>query len=123
MRFTRGGARKELTPWFERHRDKNGQLSRKHGNTLIRTLRKRYGKNFALGCEDDDKFSDVPASLCATTTKKNWNGFAVKRLESEQAMPNGPSNGLRLHSTRCTLYGKPNRKGTATRLSALLVRC
>ena len=25
---------------FERHRDKNGEMSRKHGNTLIRTLRK-----------------------------------------------------------------------------------
>jgi hypothetical protein len=28
---------------FERHRDKNGEISRKHGNTLIRTLRKTYG--------------------------------------------------------------------------------
>ena len=44
---------------FERHRDKNGQLSRKHGNTLIRTLRKHYGKNFALGCDDDEKLCDV----------------------------------------------------------------
>jgi len=24
---------------LERHRDKNGEMSRKHGNTLIRTLR------------------------------------------------------------------------------------
>jgi hypothetical protein len=43
---------------FDRHRDKNGAMSRKHGNTLIRTLRKHYGRNFALGC-DDDKLSDV----------------------------------------------------------------
>jgi hypothetical protein len=28
---------------FERHRDKNGEMSRKHGNTLVRTLRKHYG--------------------------------------------------------------------------------
>jgi hypothetical protein len=31
---------------FERHRDKNGEISRKHGNTLIGTLRKHYGKDF-----------------------------------------------------------------------------
>ncbi len=42
-----------------RHRDKNGGISRKHGNTLIRTLRRTYGPNFARGCRDDDKLSDV----------------------------------------------------------------
>ena len=26
-----------------RHRDKNGEISRKHGNTLVRTLRRIYG--------------------------------------------------------------------------------
>jgi hypothetical protein len=30
-----------------RHRDKNGEISRKHGNTLIHTLRKTYGLGFA----------------------------------------------------------------------------
>ena len=44
---------------FERHRDKNGQMSRKHGNTLIGTLRKHYGRDFAYGCADSDKLSDV----------------------------------------------------------------
>jgi len=44
---------------FERHRDKNGEMSRKHGNTLIRTLRKSYGVDFAQGCADSDKLSDV----------------------------------------------------------------
>ena len=36
---------------FERYRDQNGEMSRKHGNTLIRTLRKHYGDDFAAGCE------------------------------------------------------------------------
>jgi hypothetical protein len=27
-----------------RHRDKNGVISSKHGDTLVRTLRKIYGK-------------------------------------------------------------------------------
>jgi hypothetical protein len=44
---------------FERHRDKNGAISRKHGNTLIRTLRKHYGARFANGCSDDENLSDV----------------------------------------------------------------
>jgi hypothetical protein len=32
-----------------RHRDENGEISRKHGNTLIRTLRKTYGPGFVGG--------------------------------------------------------------------------
>ena len=30
-----------------RHRNKDGEISGKHGNTLIRTLRKVYGQSFA----------------------------------------------------------------------------
>jgi hypothetical protein len=32
-----------------RHRGKTGEIRRKHGNTLIRTLRKTYGPDFAKG--------------------------------------------------------------------------
>jgi hypothetical protein len=46
-----------------RHRDKNGDVGRKHGNTLIRTLRKTYGSSFAEGCRDDEKLSDVLARV------------------------------------------------------------
>ena len=46
-----------------RHRDKSGEISRKHGNTLIRTLRQAYGVNFAKDCADDEKLSDVLAKL------------------------------------------------------------
>ncbi len=42
-----------------RHRDKSGEISRKRGNTLIRTLRKTYSPGFAEGCADDEKLSDV----------------------------------------------------------------
>ena len=42
-----------------RHRDKNGELSKKHGNALVRTLRKIYGQHFAKGCGPDEKLSDV----------------------------------------------------------------
>jgi hypothetical protein len=42
-----------------RHRDKNGEISRKHGNTLIRTLRITYGPGFAPGFTDNAKLSEV----------------------------------------------------------------
>jgi hypothetical protein len=46
-----------------RHRDKNGEISRKHGNTRILTLRNTYGRGFAAGCADDAKLSDVLSKL------------------------------------------------------------
>ena len=48
-------------PLHGRHRDKNGEISRKHGNTLVRTLRKVYGPKFARGCDDTEKLQDVLA--------------------------------------------------------------
>jgi hypothetical protein len=46
-------------PGFDnRHRDKNGEISRKHGNTLISTLRESYGSGFAAGCDGNAKLSD-----------------------------------------------------------------
>ena len=44
-----------------RHRGKTGE--REYGNTLIRTLRKTYGPDFAKGCADDEKLSDILATL------------------------------------------------------------
>jgi hypothetical protein len=46
-----------------RHRRKDGEISRKHGNTLIRTLRRVYGPGFAQGAADDDRLDDVLATL------------------------------------------------------------
>ena len=42
-----------------RHRDKNGQIARKHGNTLIATLRRTYGESFAREMPGDAKLVDV----------------------------------------------------------------
>jgi hypothetical protein len=41
-----------------RLRDKNGEISRRHGNTLIRTLRETYGQNFAPECDPNAKLDD-----------------------------------------------------------------
>jgi hypothetical protein len=46
-----------------RHRDKNGEISQKHGNTLIHTLRKTYGPGFAPGFADHAKLRDVLQKL------------------------------------------------------------
>lgn len=46
-----------------RHRDKNGEISRKHGNTLVSTLRRIYGPSFAPFAAPHDKLSDVLADL------------------------------------------------------------
>jgi hypothetical protein len=42
-----------------RHRDRNGELSKKHGNTLVRTLRKVDGEHFAAGCSPEERLSEV----------------------------------------------------------------
>ena len=42
-----------------RHRDANGQISRKHGNTRVDTLRETYGEDFAAGIRGDAKLSTV----------------------------------------------------------------
>jgi hypothetical protein len=36
-----------------RSRDKGGQIDKKHGNTLVKTLRKTYGDHFAAGHRSD----------------------------------------------------------------------
>jgi hypothetical protein len=46
-----------------RYRDKAGEIGRKHGNTLIGTLRISYGSGFAKGFANDEKLSDVLVKL------------------------------------------------------------
>jgi len=42
-----------------RHRDADGRISQKHGNTLVGTLRETYGENFAPGVRSDAKLSTI----------------------------------------------------------------
>ena len=53
-----------------RHRDQSGEISRKYGNTLIRTLRKSYGPGFARNSADGEKLSDVLPKLDKTSLFK-----------------------------------------------------
>ena len=66
---------------IHRHRDKNGELGRKHGNTLIRTLRKTYGANFALGRGDNETLSDVLHKLDEPSLSKLIHDHEHGRLE------------------------------------------
>lgn len=50
-----------------RHRNKGGEISHKHGNTLIRTLRRIYGQSFAAGYPDTEKLSEVLGQLNETS--------------------------------------------------------
>jgi hypothetical protein len=43
----------------EKHRDKEGEISRKHGNTLIDTLPSHYGPDFAAGCSESERLTDA----------------------------------------------------------------
>ena len=49
------GAQMKQPELDQRHRDKNGEISKKHGNALIGTLRKQYGAMFAKGCTDQER--------------------------------------------------------------------
>ncbi len=64
-----------------RHRDKNGQISRKHGNTLVGTLRKIYGSGFAGKFKDGDKLSDVLHKLDTASLSQLHNDHDAGHLE------------------------------------------
>ena len=46
-----------------RHRDANGEISRKHGNTLVSTLRRIYGASFAPNAQPRRKLSEVLVAM------------------------------------------------------------
>ena len=50
-----------------RHRNKDGEISSKHGNTLVRTLRKIYGQGFAAGYPETAQLSEVMLQLNETS--------------------------------------------------------
>ena len=53
-----------------RHRSMDGEISGKHGNTLIRTLRKIYGQSFAAGYPETEKLSEVLLKLNETSLSR-----------------------------------------------------
>ena len=78
-----------------RHRNKDGEISAKHGNTLIRTLRKVYGQSFAAGYPDTEKLREVLLKLNETSLSQLRRDHETGHLEhSHQSLdvkPLGPA--------------------------------
>lgn len=68
-----------------RHRDKDGEISRKHGNTLIATLRKIYGRSFAAGYPDTAKLSEILSQLNETSLSQLRRDHGTGHLEHKIA--------------------------------------
>jgi hypothetical protein len=64
-----------------RHRNKDGEISAKHGNTLIRALRKVYGQNFAAGYPDTESLSEVLLKLNETSLSQLRRDHETGHLE------------------------------------------
>ena len=62
------------------YRDKDGELSRKHGNTLIGTLRSHYGSDFAAGCFESDRLTDVLDRLDEVSVNKLAHDYEAGKL-------------------------------------------
>ncbi len=79
-----------------RHNDKNGQISSKHGNTLVSTLRKVYGRGFAAGHPETAKLSEVPLQLNETSLSQLRRDHETDHLEHKisQASKERASSGL-----------------------------
>ena len=72
----------------DRHRDKNGEIGKKHGNTLVRTLRKIYGNTFAAGQSEAAKLSEVLQHLNDTSLSQlvhdHKNGHLEKNIQKAE---------------------------------------
>jgi len=64
-----------------RHRNKDGEISHKHGNTLVSTLRKIYGPGFAAGYPATEKLSEVLLQLNETSLSQLRRDHETGHLE------------------------------------------
>ena len=63
------------------HGDKDGEISSKYGNTLVRTLRKIYGQGFAAGYPETAKLSEVLLQLNETSLSQLRRDHETDHLE------------------------------------------
>ena len=69
-----------------RHRNKDGEISHKHGNTLIGTLRKIYGRGFAAGYPETEKLSEVLSVLNETSLSQLRRDHETGHLQHKLAV-------------------------------------
>jgi hypothetical protein len=68
-----------------RHRNHDGQISHKHGDTLISTLRKIYGQGFAAGYPATEKLSEILLQLNETSLSQLRRDHETGHLEHKIA--------------------------------------
>ncbi len=68
-----------------RHRNKDGEISAKHGNPLVRTLRKTYGQGFAAGYPETATLSEVLLQLNETSLSQLRRDHETEHLEHKIA--------------------------------------
>jgi hypothetical protein len=68
-----------------RHRNKDDEISGKHGNTLIRTLRKIYRQSFAAGYPETEKLGEVLLKLNETSLSQLCRDHETGHLEHKIA--------------------------------------
>ena len=64
-----------------RHRNHDGEISHKHGNTLVGTLRKIYGQGFAAGYPATEKLSDILLQLNETSLSQLHRDHETSHLQ------------------------------------------
>jgi hypothetical protein len=64
-----------------RRRNSDGEISGKHGNILIPTLRKIYGQNFAAGYPETEKLSEVLLTLNETSLSQLRRDYETGHLD------------------------------------------
>jgi hypothetical protein len=67
-----------------RHRDSNGEIHRKMGQTRVDTLRKTYGEDFAEGWRGNKKLENLLKDTGANSLQKPGQVAAVTPREQER---------------------------------------
>jgi hypothetical protein len=68
-----------------RHRNHDGEISHKHGNTIISTLRKIYGQSFAAGHPETKTLSEVLLQLNETSLSQLRRDYETGHLKQKIA--------------------------------------
>lgn len=69
----------------DRHRDTNGQISKKNGNTLVSTLRKIYGNSFAARHPATATLDEVLNKLGETSLSQLVRDYETHHLDKKIA--------------------------------------
>jgi hypothetical protein len=98
-----------------RSRLRNAKVSRKYGNTLVRTLRERCGENFAAGHAGTATLQEVINRLDAASLNRVQGDLEKGQLDEVWRVPSRPFTGIgglidpRPHQRTHNGFGEPVR--------------